>query len=63
MIYLNIKLISLFFDENWSEAISYCLRQGLQTTAREAISSGPGRHFVNIEKIIYLRKMYWFGRI
>jgi len=40
------------------------LDQGLQITARgpnparEDISSGSRRHFVNIEKILYLQKMH-----
>jgi len=45
------------------------LDQGLQTTARgpnparETVSSGPRSRFVNNEKIIYLRTIYWFGRM
>jgi len=43
---------------------SWCLySSGLQTTAREAISSGPRRHFVNNGKMIYLRKACWCSRM
>jgi len=31
--------------------------QGPQTTVSQAISSGPQRHFINNEKITYLRKI------
>jgi len=37
--------------------------RGLQTTAREAISSGPQSLFVNNEKVIHLWKICWFGRM
>jgi len=41
---------------------NYSLRAG-PNPAREAISSGSRRHFVNNEKIMYLRNICWFGRM
>jgi len=41
---------------------SVLVEQGLQTTAREVITSDPQRHFATSEKRI-LTKNFWLGRI
>jgi len=63
---MNITFNSALLHNN-------ALARGLQATAREpnsareAISSGPQSHFVNvnIERVIHLRKLFliWFGRM
>ena len=55
----------------WPKRVSYTNRSGGSpnygprgpSPARKGISSGPRRYFVNNEKIIFIRKIRWFGRM